>query len=92
MKRKNITLTENRIFENITFGEENPVEGVYEECRFIHCNLNNADLSRITFRNCTFDGCDLSLAKLRDTCFQEVRFANCKMLGLFFPFVCCFFS
>lgn len=84
MKRKNAELIENKIFENITFGEENPADGVYEECRFIHCNLNTADLSAVTFRNCTFDGCDLSLAKLRETSFQEVRFENSKLLGLQF--------
>ena len=87
MKKENVELTENRVFENITFGEENPADGVYEECRFIRCNLNTADLSAVTFRNCTFDGCDLSLAKLRDTSFQEVRFANSKLLGL--PFCDC---
>ena len=84
MKKESTELTENKVFKNITFGEEKPLNGVYEECRFIHCNLNNADLSAITFRNCTFDGCDLSLAKLNETGFQEVRFANSKLLGLQF--------
>ena len=84
MKRKNNEVIENKIFENIAFGEENPIDGVYEECRFLHCNLNNADLSVVTFRNCIFDSCDLSLAKLRETSFQEVRFENSKLLGLQF--------
>ena len=84
MTRKNAELIENKVFENITFGEENPPDGVYEECRFIHCNLNNADLSNVTLRNCIFDGCDLSLAKLRETSFQEVHFLNSKLLGLQF--------
>lgn len=84
MKRKNNEVIENKVFENVTFDAENPACGVYEECRFTHCNLNAADLSEVTFRNCTFDGCDLSLAKLNETGFQEVRFANSKLLGLQF--------
>jgi len=84
MKKENTALTENRTFENVSFGAENPARGVYEDCRFIHCNLNTADLSAVTFRNCTFDGCDLSLAKLNETGFQEVRFAHSKLLGLQF--------
>ena len=84
MSKENTALTENRTFEKIAFGAENPARGVYEDCRFIHCNMNNADLSGITFRNCTFDGCDLTLAKLRETGFQEVHFSDCKLLGLIF--------
>ena len=84
MKKEKPEFTENRVFENITFDVDNPAGGVYEECRFIHSNLDAADLSGVTFRNCTFDNCDLSLAKLRDTSFQEVLFANCKLLGLQF--------
>ena len=84
MEKEKPELTENRIFEKITFDAENPAQGIYEECRFIHCNLNTADISGVTFRNSTFDGCDLSLAKLNETGFQEVRFANSKLLGLQF--------
>lgn len=84
MKKEKPELTENRIFEKITFGAKNPAQGIYEECRFLHCNLNSADISGVTFRNCMFDGCDLSLAKLSDTSFQEIRFANSKLLGLQF--------
>ena len=84
MEKEKPELKENKVFENVTFDADNPACGIYEECRFIHCNLNNTDLSGITFRNCTFNGCDLSLAKLNETGFQEVCFANSKLLGLQF--------
>lgn len=84
LRKKHTDHSENRTFEKITFDEKNPACGIYEECTFIHCNMNNADLSGVTFRNCLFEGCDLSLARLRETGFQEIRFANCKLLGMQF--------
>jgi fluoroquinolone resistance protein len=84
MKRENTAHTENETFEKVTFGKENPLQGVYEECRFIRSLFNGADLSAVIFRNCLFEGCDLSLAKVRDTSFQEVRFSDCKLLGVQF--------
>jgi fluoroquinolone resistance protein len=59
-------------------------EGYYEQCAFIHCNFNSADLSGVRFVNCRFDGCDLSLAKLKNTSLQEVKFVTCKLLGVQF--------
>ena len=59
-------------------------EGYYEQCAFIHCNFNSADLSGVRMVNCRFDGCDLSLAKLKNSSLQEVKFVNCKLLGMLF--------
>ena len=59
-------------------------EGYYEQCAFIHCNFNSADLSGVRIVNCRFEGCDLSLAKLKNTSLQEVKFVNCKLLGVQF--------
>jgi len=87
MNRKDNALTENEVFEKASFGKKNPLQGVYEECRFLHCDLAHSDLSGVVFRNCTFENCDLSLVKLHDTGFQEVRFETCKLLGL--PFCDC---
>lgn len=33
---------------------------------------------------CSFDYCNLSMAKLNDTSLKDVRFSNCKLLGLNF--------
>ena len=78
------SFTENRRFEKIDFRENELLVGSYEECQFLNCNFNNVDLSGLTFVSCTFDGCDASLVKLKNTSLQEVKFVNCKLLGVQF--------
>jgi fluoroquinolone resistance protein len=73
-----------RRFDRITAEDLDTGCMLYEECGFIRCSFANADFAGITFRNCIFESCDLSLARLRDTSFQEVRFVQCKLLGLQF--------
>ncbi len=57
---------------------------IYEACRFLHCNFNNADLSGINFTDCLFADCNLSSVKIIQTTFNAVTFEQCKMLGLHF--------
>ncbi len=59
-------------------------EGYYEQCSFVQCNFNSADLSGMRMVNCRFEGCDFSLAKLKNSSLQEVKFVNCKLLGVQF--------
>ena len=80
----NTQLTENRIFEKITFKDNLLAAGVYEECTFKSCNLNSTDLSDIIFRSCSFNNCDCTLATLKNTSLQNVKFMNCKLLGVQF--------
>jgi fluoroquinolone resistance protein len=56
----------------------------YEAFSFANCNFNAADLSGIAFTDCQFDGCDLSNAKLSNTVLNDIKFLNCKLLGLHF--------
>jgi fluoroquinolone resistance protein len=44
----------------------------------------NTDLGNVKFIECQFINCNLSLAKLGNTVFREVKFKDCKMLGLHF--------
>ena len=46
--------------------------------------FSNTILSNIKFSDCLFDGCNLSLATLFNTAFRDIKFNNCKMLGLHF--------
>jgi len=78
------TITDNRRFEKIDFREERLAGGSYEECNFINCNFNCVDLSGMTFFKCIFEGCDASLVKLKNTSLQEVKFLDCKLLGVLF--------
>lgn len=77
-------------FHQVTFDKEHPFsEGSlkaneYENCRFEHCDLGEADFSNAAFSECTFTDCNLSMAKFTKAAFRSVRFQNCKMLGLHF--------
>ena len=74
--------TEGETFENLK--NEPLPKGDYENCHFINCDFSGANLSDFAFVDCMFTGCNLSLAKLNKTAFREVRFKDCKMLGLHF--------
>lgn len=75
---------ENKTFEKIDFTLNPPVKGEYEYCRFLDCDFSNADLNALKFVDCVFEGCNLSMAKLGMTAFRNVKFSNCKLLGLHF--------
>ncbi|HQQ98399.1 MAG TPA: pentapeptide repeat-containing protein [Cyclobacteriaceae bacterium] len=58
--------------------------GEYENCVFTGCDLSNSNLSGFIFIDCAFIGCNLSLIKLNNTALREVKFRDCKLLGLRF--------
>ncbi len=58
--------------------------GEYESCTFIDCNFSNIDLSACNFTDCTFRGCNMGMVKLSNTVLNDVRFNECKLLGLHF--------
>lgn len=58
--------------------------GEFEECAFVGCNLANTDLTSTKFIDCVFEQCDLSLAQVPESVWQEVRFVECKLLGIRF--------
>ena len=80
----NRIFSEGKKFENLNFRKTAPEIGDYEECTFKNCDFSDSDLSEINFLGCEFLECNLSLARLAQTSFREVRFINCKLLGLHF--------
>jgi len=78
------TLIHSQNFDKLDFSEKALPEAEYEDCNFLNCNFYQTDLSNVNFEKCTFDGCDFSLAKLKNTVLMDVRFLNCKLLGLHF--------
>ncbi|PIB36947.1 hypothetical protein BFP72_16825 [Reichenbachiella sp. 5M10] len=68
----------------VDFGAESWENGEYVDCTFKNCNLSGLDLSGDSFSNTDFVGCDLSMSKLGHTAFKEVRFKDCKLMGLHF--------
>lgn len=76
--------TENEVFDKIDFTTKPLARGEYELCRFINCDFSNTDISGISFSECELTGCNISLTGLIKTVFRDVKFKDCKMLGLHF--------
>ncbi len=74
----------NETFERNDFCSNSFLKGEYELCNFINCEFNEVDLSEVNFIDCEFNSCNISLAKIHKTSFQNIKFKNCKMLGLNF--------
>lgn len=63
----------------------NPLEiAEYENCIFKDCTFSQGDFGGILFSECSFLGCDLSMVNLANASFREVKFQDCKLLGLHF--------
>lgn len=77
-------MTDSKTFERIDYTVNLLARDEYENCIFKNCNFHKSDLSNIVFRECTFDGCDFSLASLKHTTLNDIRFVNCKLLGVQF--------
>ncbi len=75
---------EEETFNKIDFTKNPLSKGEYEYCIFLNCNLSSVDLSEFKFLGCEFSGCNISLAKLTQTALKDIKFQNCKMLGLNF--------
>jgi fluoroquinolone resistance protein len=75
---------ENKTFSKIDFTQSPIGKGEYEYCSFINCDFSNSDFSEIQFAECVFDSCNLSMVILVKTALRDIKFRNCKMLGLHF--------
>src|SRR6476620_6623664 len=76
--------SEGQSFNNINFLTHPLTLKEYEACTFNNCNFARADLSNFRFVECSFSDCHVSNAKLGATTLNDVRFINCKLLGLHF--------
>lgn len=73
-----------KTFEKIDFVQNPLAKGEYENCIFKLCDFSGNDLSGFKFSECEFIGNNLSLTKLNNTALQDIKFRDCKMLGLRF--------
>ncbi|MGZ3920588.1 MAG: pentapeptide repeat-containing protein [Bacteroidia bacterium] len=78
------TYIENKTFERIDFTVNRLEIAEYEKCNFINCNFSNTNLSQIYFSECCFTGCNMSVAILSKTSLRNIKFKDCKLLGLHF--------
>lgn len=76
--------TIDKTFEKHDFVQKPLAKGEYENCIFRMCDLSGNDLSGFKFSDCEFVGSNLSLAKLNKTALQDIKFRDCKLLGLRF--------
>ncbi len=51
---------------------------------FKDCDLSQHDLTSYDFVDCTFINCDFSMAIIEHVTFNDVRFEECKLIGLDF--------
>ncbi|MEL6721093.1 MAG: pentapeptide repeat-containing protein [Bacteroidota bacterium] len=58
--------------------------GEYECCEFKNCRFVEVNLSKIRFIDTTFIDCDWSNTKIHQTSLQDVKFKDCKLLGIHF--------
>lgn len=56
----------------------------FEDCHFEQCNFSKTPLNHLRFFDCMFVNCNLSLSHMDETVWQNVRFKDCKMMGLHF--------
>lgn len=77
------TFSEDTI-SNQQFNTESLPKGKYLYYEFKNCSFQSSNLLDIEFVECVFKDCDLSLCAIGNTAFKDVRFINCKLLGLNF--------
>jgi len=75
---------ENIVFENLDFRTELLKRGEYENSTFNKCNFLGCDLNSFKFIDCIFQDCDLSLVNIHKVVLRDVKFKDCKMVGLKF--------
>ena len=80
----NKTYISQKKFEKTDFTQRALAIGEYENCSFINCNFSNANLSGFNFSECEFIGCNLSMVKIVKTVLNNIRFKDCKLLGVNF--------
>jgi uncharacterized protein YjbI with pentapeptide repeats len=78
------TIIEEKTFKKINFSERGLAKGDYENCIFVNCVFSNIDLSNNNFLECEFNGCNLSMSEMAKTAFRNIKFKECKLLGLHF--------
>ncbi len=79
-----MTYKEDEKFEKIDFSVKKLEKGEYDNCQFVNCCFSGTDLSGISLSESEFIGCNLSMIKTMQTTFRDVKFKNCKLLGVHF--------
>jgi len=79
-----VTLHEQKIFENIDYSEKTLSDSEFYKCDFKNCNFTKSDLSDTDFIECTFTDCNFTLGILKNSGFKNIQFNNSKLIGIDF--------
>ncbi|MBN2075640.1 MAG: pentapeptide repeat-containing protein [Dehalococcoidales bacterium] len=69
-------------FSKLVLAEETIESKVFDECEFTDCLFIGCKLEKCRLLNCKFDKCDLSNIIPMNSEFREVKFTNCKTIGI----------
>ncbi len=72
------------IFEQISYVEKSLAGKEFENCIFRKCDLSKSVLANNIFIDCRFEACNLSMSKLNGSSMQNIKFFDCKILGVDF--------
>ena len=69
-------------FSKLALAEKTIESKVFDECEFTDCILIGCKFEKCRFLNCKFEKCDLSNIVPMNSEFREVKFSNCKAIGI----------
>lgn len=69
-------------FKNLNLSSKEIVGKDFDDCSFENCNFNAISFKQCRFVGCSFKYCDLSLMSVLDSKFSDVRFEDCKIIGV----------
>ncbi len=69
-------------FSKLILTEETVESKVFDECEFVDCSFIGCRFEKCRLLNCGFEKCDLSNMIPMNSEFREVKFTNCKAIGI----------
>lgn len=69
-------------FSRLVLTEETMESKVFDECEFTDCVFIGSRFEKCRLLNCKFEKCDLSNLIPMNSEFREVKFTNCKTIGI----------
>ncbi|MBM7074075.1 pentapeptide repeat-containing protein [Shewanella sp. 202IG2-18] len=69
-------------FIKLTFSHEQYDNIEFEDCQFKYCDFSEVLFENCNFINCIFENCNLSLANFSGSKLFELKFEDCKLVGI----------
>jgi fluoroquinolone resistance protein len=75
---------QDRSFSGLLWSGRQMKDEIYENCIFENCDFSDGVFSFCKFVECVFTNTNLSMAKFTGCLMNDIRFDNCKLLGINF--------